>query len=267
MTDKIIGRLTGGIAEIVFNNPAKLNATSLEMWQRVGELCKEYAANPEVRVLVLSGAGGKAFVSGADISKFENERSSIEANANYNKVGATAYEGIYNFPKPTIAKIQGYCIGGGMNLAACCDMRVATSGSKFGVPAGRLGLGYGYTPINRLSHIVGISRAMQFLYTAQQIGADEAYQIGLLNKIVPDAGDKTGADLDKAVADMAGAIADNAPLTIALVKASAREITRPDGAPDHAKLKRMSDTCFSSADFKEGRTAFMEKRKPRFQGK
>jgi enoyl-CoA hydratase len=261
MPDKIIGRVTGGIAEIIFNNPAKLNATSLDMWQRAGELAQQYAVDPEVRVLVLSGAGGKAFVSGADISKFESQRASTEANEVYSKASLGAYEGVYNFPKPTIAKIHGYCIGGGMNLAACCDLRVATTNSKFGVPAGRLGLGYGYTPINRLSHIVGLSRAMQFLYTAQQIGAEEAYGIGLLNKVVPE------ADIDTAVAELASAIAENAPLTIALVKASALEITRPDGVPDHAKLKRMSDACFSSADFKEGRTAFMEKRKPKFQGK
>jgi enoyl-CoA hydratase len=261
MTDKIIGRVTGGIAEIIFNNPAKLNATSLDMWQRAGELAQQYANDPDVRVLVVSGAGGKAFVSGADISKFESQRASAEANEVYSKASLGAYEGIYNFPKPTIAKIHGYCIGGGMNLAICCDMRIATANSKFGVPAGKLGLGYGYTPINRLSHVVGISRAMQFLYSAQQIGAEEAFTIGLLNKIVPE------GDIDTEVADMANAIAGNAPLTIALVKASAREITRAEGAPDHAKLKRMSDACFSSADFKEGRTAFMEKRKPKFQGK
>ena len=260
MTDKIIGRNSGGIAEIIFNNPEKLNATSLEMWQKVGDLAAQYAADASVRVLILSGAGGKAFVSGADISKFESQRASAESNEVYSKASLGAYEGIYNFPKPTIAKIQGYCIGGGMNLAICCDMRIATANSKFGVPAGRLGLGYGYTPINRLSHVVGISRAMQFLYTAQQLGAEEAFTIGLLNKVVAE------GELDKAVSDMAAAIAENAPLTIALVKASAREITRPDGEPDHAKLKRMSDACFSSADFKEGRTAFMEKRKPKFQG-
>lgn len=261
MTDKIIGRITNGIAEIIFNNPEKLNATSLEMWIKVGELAQQYAVDPNVRVLILSGAGGKAFVSGADISKFESQRANAADNEVYASKSAAAYEGIYNFPKPTIAKIQGYCIGGGMNLAICCDMRVATANSKFGVPAGRLGLGYGYTPINRLAHVVGISRAMQFLYTAQQIGAEEAFQIGLLNKIAPE------GELDKTVSDMANAIAENAPLTIALVKASAREITRPEGAPDHAKLKTMSDACFSSADFKEGRTAFMEKRKPKFQGK
>ena len=261
MPDKIIGRKTGGIAEIIFNNPAKHNATSLEMWVRVGELAAEYAVDPEVRVLILSGAGGKAFVSGADISKFESQRASAEDNTIYAAKSAGAYEGIYNFPKPTIAKIHGYCIGGGMNLAVCCDMRIATAGSKFGVPAGRLGLGYGYTPVKRLADIVGISRATQFLFTAQQIGAEEALQIGLLNKMVDD------ADLDPTVADMAAAIADNAPLTIALVKASAREITRTEGAVDHDKLKTMSNACFSSADFKEGRTAFMEKRKPRFQGK
>ena len=260
-TDKVIGRNSGGIAEIVFNNPARLNATSLEMWIRVGELVTDYAKDPSVRVLILSGAGGKAFVSGADISKFETERAGADANAVYSKKSAVAYEGIYHFPKPTIAKVHGYCIGGGMNLAACCDLRVASVGSKFGVPAGKLGLGYGFTPVQRLADIVGISRAMQFLYTAEQIGAEEALSIGLLNKLVPE------AELDGSVAQLAATIAGNAPLTVALVKASAREITKVTGERDHARLKAMADACMESADYKEGRTAFMEKRKPRFQGK
>ena len=261
MTDKMIARKDGHVGTMIFNNPERHNAVSFEMWEKVGTILDDFRGDPNVRVVVLTGAGGKAFVSGADISKFESQRASAEDNTIYAAKSAGAYEGIYNFPKPTIAKIHGYCIGGGMNLAVCCDMRIATAGSKFGVPAGRLGLGYGYTPVKRLADIVGISRATQFLFTAQQIGAEEALQIGLLNKMVDD------ADLDPTVADMAAAIADNAPLTIALVKASAREITRTEGAVDHDKLKTMSNACFSSADFKEGRTAFMEKRKPRFQGK
>jgi enoyl-CoA hydratase/carnithine racemase len=261
MTDKIIGRVSGGIAEIVFNNPEKLNATSLEMWIKVGELAQQYAIDPDVRVLILSGTGGKAFVSGADISKFEQTRSTPESVAKYGNTSIKAYETLYNFPKPTIAKIQGYCIGGGANLAVCCDVRVATDTAKFGIPAGRLGLGYGYPGVNRLAEIVGISRAMEMFYTARQYSAKEALDMGLINYAVPE------ADLEATVNTMTGQISENAPLTIATIKAVAREIGRPSAERDHAKLDRMVQACFDSEDYIEGRRAFMEKRKPQFKGR
>ena len=172
--EKMLGLKKGPIAEIVFNNPARHNAVSLEMWERMTMLLAEFAADPEVRALVVSGAGGKAFVSGADISKFEKDRSTPEGVAHYNTVSGKAYEALYHFPKPTIAKIQGYCIGGGMNVATCCDIRVATAGSKFGIPAARLGLGYGYEGVRRLSEIIGLAKAMELYFTARQFTASEA---------------------------------------------------------------------------------------------
>ncbi len=259
--DKMIGRKTGAIAQIIFNNPARHNAVSLDMWARMKEILSEYAADPEVRVLVVSGAGGKAFVSGADISKFESERASEEAVKVYNATSAAAYEQLVNFPRPTIAKIQGYCIGGGANVAVCCDLRVCTADAKFGIPAARLGLGYGYTGVNRLSAIVGVSRAMELFYTARQVTAQEAYDMGLVNRVVPP------AEIDTAVGEWTGMIAENAPLTIAAIKASAGEILKPESQRDLAKLDRMVEACFKSADYTEGRRAFMEKRKPKFLGK
>jgi enoyl-CoA hydratase/carnithine racemase len=259
--DKMLGRKDGAVATITFNNPARHNAVSLEMWQSFEKLLRQYAADPDVRALVVTGAGGKAFVSGADISKFENERATEEAVKTYNATSAKAYEQLYGFPKPTIAKIQGYCIGGGANVAVCCDLRVCTDNSKFGIPAAKLGLGYGYTGVNRLAHIVGVSRAMELFYTARQVGAQEAYDMGLVNRVVP-----LGA-LDEAIAEWTGMIAENAPMTIATVKASAQEIMKPESARDLAKLDRMVEDCFKSADYIEGRRAFMEKRKPKFQGR
>ena len=179
----------------------------------------------------------------------------------YDAISKEGYESLYNFPKPTIAKITGYCIGGGMNLAACCDLRYCNEGARFGVPAAKLGLGYGFLRIERLSRIIGLPRAMEFLFTAKQYSSKEAYDMGLVHGVAAD------AELDAMVDGITGAIAQNAPLTIALAKASAREIAKPESKQDHKKLEKMAEACFDSEDFKEGRRAFMEKRKPAFKGR
>ena len=258
---KIYGRREGHVGHVVFNNPAKLNAVSLDMWDGFVGLLKDYEKDPEIRCIVVSGAGGKAFVSGADISKFESERANAEAQIRYDAISKEGYEGLYNCSKPTIAKITGYCIGGGMNLAACCDMRFCNEGARFGVPAAKLGLGYGFLRIERLSRIVGLPRAMEFLFTASQYSSKQAYEMGLVNAVAPD------GELDALVARTTDAIGQNAPLTIALAKAAAREIAKPESKQDHKKLEKMAEACFNSDDFKEGRRAFMEKRKPVFKGK
>ena len=260
--DKMLARKDGGVGHVIFNNPARHNAVSLEMWTRLKEILTAFAADPDIRVLVVTGAGGKAFVSGADISKFESERASEEAvEALQRDHRPRPMSNSSDFPKPTIAKIQGYCIGGGANVAVCCDLRVCTDNAKFGIPAAKLGLGYGYTGVNRLSAIVGVSRAMELFYTARQVTAQEAYDMGLVNRVVP------VAEIDAAIAEWTGMIVENAPLTIAAIKASAQEILKPESKRDLAKLDRMVEACFKSSDYIEGRRAFMEKRKPKFQGK
>ena len=258
---KIYGRRDGAVGHLVFNNPAKLNAVSLDMWDGFVGILRDYEQDPEIRCVVVSGAGGKAFVSGADISKFESDRANAEAQVKYDSISKQGYEALYDFPKPTIAKITGYCIGGGMNLAACCDMRFCNEGARFGVPAARLGLGYGFGRIERLSRIVGLPRAMEFLFTARQYSAKEAYDMGLVNAVAAD------AELDALVARTTAAIAENAPLTIALAKAAAREIAKPESKQDHTRLEAMVQACFDSDDYKEGRRAFAEKRTPKFQGR
>jgi enoyl-CoA hydratase len=261
MTDKMLSRKEGRVGYLIFNNPERHNAVSLDMWEAAGRILADFEKDKDVGVVVITGAGGKAFVSGADISKFESERANAEAQVRYDAISKQGYEGLYNFPKPTIAKITGYCIGGGMNLAACCDLRYCNEGARFGVPAAKLGLGYGFLRIERLSRIIGLSRAMEFLFTAKQYSAEEAYEMGLVNGVAPD------AELDSMVANITDAIAQNAPLTIALAKAAAREIAKPESRQDHKKLDVMAKACFDSEDFKEGRRAFMEKRKPAFKGR
>lgn len=259
--EKLIGRKDGAVGHVIFNNPAKHNAVSLEMWEAMGNAMDEFLDDDNIRVVVLSGAGGKAFVSGADISKFESERATKEAVAAYAEVSAASYNKLFNFPKPTIARIEGYCIGGGVNVAICCDMRVCNKAARFAIPAAKLGLGYGHIGYGRLADVIGPSRAMEMFYTARQFSAQEAYDMGLVNAAVKDEA------LDETVDDITRRIGENAPLTIAAIKAAARELSK---VPDERDLKRvdaMVQACFDSEDYIEGRRAFMEKRKPAFKGK
>jgi enoyl-CoA hydratase/carnithine racemase len=213
-----------------------------------------------VRILILSGAGGKAFVSGADISKFESERSGREAVQHYNSTTARAYGKMHAFPKPTIAEITGVCVGGGTALAVCCDLRIAGETSRFGIPAAKLGLGYGYPGLKRLIDVVGPSFAKELFFTGRLFDAEEARTMGLVNRVMPD------ADVAAYVADYARTIAENAPLTVMSVKAIVAEAQKDPAERDLAKCQAMVDRCFDSQDYIEGRRAFMEKRKPRFVG-
>ena len=172
-----------------------------------------------------------------------------------------ATDKLYNFPKPTLARIKGYCIGGGVNVAMCCDLRICNEGARFAIPAARLGLGYGYTGLKRLSDIVGVSRTMEIFYTARQFHAREAYEMGLVNACVAD------GELDDTVSDITTRIVENAPLTIAAIKRAAREIPKDPSQRDLKQLEAMVQACFDSEDYIEGRRAFMEKRKPEFKGR
>jgi enoyl-CoA hydratase len=259
-TDKLLSRKEAGVGFVIFNNPERHNAVSLEMWEATTGVLAKFAADAEVRVVVLTGAGGKAFVSGADISKFASERASIEATRAYDVKTAAAFNSIYEFPKPTIAMIRGYCIGGGVGLASCCDLRICSDNSKFAVPAAKLGLGYAYDGIKKLIDLVGPAHAREIFYTARQFTAEEALRMGLVNQLVPD------GELEAYVNNYCAMIAANAPLTVRAAKVAIREGLKDESARDLALCKRLVDECFASQDYAEGRTAFMEKRKPVFQG-
>ena len=258
---KMLARKEGGIGWMTFNNPERHNAVSLEMWQAAEAILADFAGNPEVRVVVLSGAGGKAFVSGADISKFESERATAEGVAAYNAQSDRVYSGLYRLGKPVIAMIEGYCIGGGVALATCCDIRVCSENSSFGIPAAKLGLGYGLKGISRLVDLVGPSFAKELFFTARRFTADEAERMGLVNRVVPKGG------VQDFVTAMAQEIAGNAPLTVTSVKRIVGEALKDEATRDTALCDQLVAECFASEDYIEGRRAFMEKRKPAFQGR
>ena len=261
ITDKLIGRKDGAIGWVIFNNPQKRNAVSMAMARALATVVDEFARDPAIRVVILTGAGDKAFVSGADISEFKDRRSTKAAMEEYDKSSDRAAKALRECPKPTIAMIRGYCMGGGLGTAVTCDLRIASDDSRFGVPAARLGVGYRYERLRQLENLVGPSFTMEIFYTGRQFSAEEALQMGLINRMLP------AAELEKYVLDYATTIATNAPLTIAAVKRSVIEMAKDADRRDIAACDKMVDACFASADYIEGRDAFTEKRKPVFQGR
>src|SRR3954449_13245805 len=254
-------RKEGRVGILIFDNPARHNAVSLEMWEQAGGILKEFAADDSIRVVVLTGAGGKSFVSGADISKFESERAGREAVVRYNTTTEGVYSTISTFPKPTIAHIQGYCIGGGLNLAVCCDLRFCSTGSKFALTAAKLGLGYGYAGLKRFIDTIGPAHTKDIFFSARQFGAAEALAMGIANRVLPE------SELASFVREYAEGVAANAPLTVDAIKQISLEVLKPESERD---LKRAADLvarCFASQDYVEGRKSFLEKRKPVFTGK
>ena len=257
---KVLASVRDGVGLLTFNQPEKRNAISVEMWDGLAGVLGAWAADPGVRVGVMTGAGDRAFVSGADISQFGAQRGSAEAQRTYEARTQAGWAALAAFPKPLVARIQGYCLGGGLGIAMQADLRVAAEGSTFGIPAARLGIVYGFGMTRRLVGLVGPSRARLMLLAAERVDAAEALRIGLVDRVVPASG------LDDAVDALARPLADNAPLSVQGNKLVIEQVLRDAGARDMAAVEAAVAACFDSRDYREGRTAFMEKRRPVFRG-
>ena len=260
MTDKILWRKDGAIGHLIFNNPDKLNAISLEMWEGMGSAIEQFEADPAIGVVVLYGAGDKAFVAGADVSRYEEERMGENAQEHYAQTGERALSALYNSSKATIAAIDGYCIGGGISVAVSCDLRIATSKSQFGQPAMRYGIGYRYKSLRRVADLIGTAGAKDLLIGGYMFDAQEAYVKGLVGKVLPEEG------FMEAIIKQAGKIAEGAPLTLKQVKHAIAQIVKDPDQRDLEASERLFQHCYASQDYREGIRAFAEKRKPLFKG-
>src|SRR6201747_2226440 len=258
---KILQSLNDGIGIVTFNNPEKRNAMSLDMWEGLGSALSELRDNDDVRVVIMVGSGDKAFVSGADISQFEKVRHNAEASEEYSRKSAAQRALLADYPKPIIACIRGFCLGGGMQVAMAADIRIASDNSQFGIPAAKLGIAYGYGGLKHLVSLVGPSWARLIMYTGMRIDAAEAVRIGLVDRVVPDDG------LWDATTEIARTISGNAPLAIKAAKITIAQVLKDSGERDMGAVKAIGNACMDSEDFREGRQAFMEKRKPQFKGR
>ncbi|MGE0733701.1 MAG: enoyl-CoA hydratase [Alphaproteobacteria bacterium] len=260
MTTRLLARLDDTIGWITFNDPEHHNALAFEMWAALPARIDELVSNG-ARVIVLHGAGGKAFVSGANIGEFDKLRNSVEQVATYNRTADRATEALRHCAVPTIAMIAGICMGAGAGIAVACDMRYASDDSMFGIPAARLGLGYAYDGMKPIVDLVGLSVAKEMFFTARRYNAAEALGAGLVNRVF------ARDELEPFTRRIAAEIAANAPLTIRAAKLSINETVKPTAEQKRAAAQAAIDACYASADYREGRTAFAEKRKPAFKGR
>lgn len=260
-TERVKTWLDATTLHIQFNNPVRHNALSVEMWEAVPPLLNVALHDERVRLVVFSGAGERAFVSGADITQFEDQRAAKEAVHRYERMAEDCLQSIANFSKPTLACIQGFCIGGGVNVAISCDIRIASNNSVFSIPAARLGLGYRYSAMKNLVDLIGPGAAKDLFFTARKIDAAEARFLGLISRVVE------SSSLPALLKEYTDTLAVNAPITIAAAKAITAEILKPSPELNMAKCQALIKGCFESADYAEGRKAFMEKRPPVFVGK
>jgi enoyl-CoA hydratase len=258
---QILTHVDHGIRWLTFNQPEKLNAVSLEMSQAALAIINGFAANIDERVLVVKGGGDKAFVSGADISEFDKKRNNAETSEEYGRLFYGMFKALRDVEKPTLAMIRGYCFGGGVALASCCDIRICADDALFAVPAARLGVGYRAEFVKMLLDLVGPAKAKEILYAVKRFSATEAHAMGLVNQVT------TVDGLAEEVQNYAQTITENAPLSLRAAKVIVNELLKDEGARDTDKLHQVVADCADSEDFKNARRAFMEKKKPVFTGR
>jgi enoyl-CoA hydratase len=251
----------GAVGWIVFDQPARRNAINGEMWRGIAPAMKRFDADAEVRCVAFRGAGTEAFSAGADISEFEGKRASEESVGQYDDLLDQVLHAIQGSLKPSVAMIYGYCFGGGVEVALACDLRYCAASAQFAVPAAKLGLAYNVEGHKRLLETVGHARAREIMFLGRRYPADEALAMGLVHRVLPDAELETFTA--KAISDLCA----NAPLSIANTKTILEEYAKSVGTPDHERMRAAIERCARSEDYREGRRAFMEKRKPQFKGK
>jgi enoyl-CoA hydratase len=250
----------GAVGWIVFDQPAKRNAISGAMWRGIPPAMARFDADAEVRCVAFRGAGSEAFASGADISEFEATRAQKSSVAEYDGLLDQVLHSIQDSPKPSVAMIYGYCMGGGLEVALACDLRYCGRSAQFGIPAAKLGLAYNVEGHKRLVETVGHARAREIMFLGRRYSAEEGLAMGLVNQVFPD------PELERQTEAILSQLCENAPLAIANSKTIIEEYAKSSGMPDHARMAGAIERCAKSADYEEGRRAFMEKRKPRFRG-
>lgn len=246
------------IAVVTLNRPAERNALTLAMWRETARIFRALGAEPQVRAIILTGAGGN-FSVGADVDEFGTVRATAAQSVDYEIAVDASSDAIQDAPKPVIAVLEGYCLGGGCHLAMACDFRFLHGGASVGIPAAKLSIVYGVRSTQRLLALVGLTNAKRMLYTAERFGAEEALRMGFADRVC--------ADPLAEAKIMAASIAALAPLSVSGAKMILNGLAMGPGALDHNAAQALIDAASDSEDFKEGRRAFAEKRAPAFQGR